>query len=50
MQAQVEAGGGSRAGEHGVLVGLHLELMREAVAAGHGGDSYARIVEAFRAA
>ncbi|MFE0736366.1 NAD(P)-dependent oxidoreductase [Streptomyces sp. NPDC058855] len=29
---------------------LHLELMREAVAAGHGGDSYARIIEAFRAA
>ncbi|MER7514898.1 NAD(P)-binding domain-containing protein [Streptomyces sp. NPDC126499] len=27
---------------------LHLELMREAVAAGHGGDSYARIIEAFR--
>ncbi|MFJ9808167.1 NAD(P)-dependent oxidoreductase [Streptomyces sp. NPDC101158] len=27
---------------------LHLELMREAVAAGHGGDSYARIIEGFR--
>nr|WP_137994039.1 NAD(P)-binding domain-containing protein [Streptomyces vilmorinianum] len=27
---------------------LHLELMRGAVEAGHGGDSYARIVEAFR--
>ncbi|MFD5327104.1 NAD(P)-dependent oxidoreductase [Streptomyces sp. NPDC127092] len=27
---------------------LHLELMRQAVAAGHGGDSYARIIEAFR--
>ncbi|MFF5975644.1 NAD(P)-dependent oxidoreductase [Streptomyces sp. NPDC012769] len=28
---------------------LHLELMRGAVDAGHGGDSYARIIEAFRA-
>ncbi|MFC8504994.1 NAD(P)-dependent oxidoreductase [Streptomyces sp. NPDC057411] len=27
---------------------LHLEMMKEAVAAGHGGDSYARIIEAFR--
>ncbi|MFE7946923.1 NAD(P)-dependent oxidoreductase [Streptomyces sp. NPDC057426] len=27
---------------------LHLELMRAAVEAGHGGDSYARIIEAFR--
>ncbi|MGW6564514.1 NAD(P)-dependent oxidoreductase [Streptomyces sp. NPDC054975] len=27
---------------------LHLELMRAAVDAGHGGDSYARIVETFR--
>ncbi|MEU9704946.1 NAD(P)-binding domain-containing protein [Streptomyces sp. NPDC047981] len=27
---------------------LHLELMRAAVDAGHGGDSYARIIEAFR--
>ncbi|MFI8961540.1 NAD(P)-dependent oxidoreductase [Streptomyces sp. NPDC053493] len=27
---------------------LHLELMREAVEAGHGGDSYARIIESFR--
>ena len=27
---------------------LHLAMMREAVAAGHGGDSYARIIEAFR--
>ncbi|MER5885731.1 NAD(P)-binding domain-containing protein [Streptomyces sp. NPDC001941] len=27
---------------------LHLELMREVVAAGHGGDSYARVIEAFR--
>ncbi|MEU7008606.1 NAD(P)-binding domain-containing protein [Streptomyces sp. NPDC046332] len=27
---------------------LHLELMRAAVDAGHGGDSYARIIEGFR--
>ncbi|MFJ5141754.1 NAD(P)-dependent oxidoreductase [Streptomyces sp. NPDC088707] len=27
---------------------LHLELMRAAVEAGHGGDSYARIIENFR--
>ncbi|MEU7025237.1 NAD(P)-binding domain-containing protein [Streptomyces sp. NPDC046275] len=27
---------------------LHLAMMREAVAAGHGSDSYARIIEAFR--
>ncbi|WP_318212387.1 MULTISPECIES: NAD(P)-dependent oxidoreductase [unclassified Streptomyces] len=27
---------------------LHLDLMRAAVAAGHGGDSYARIIENFR--
>ncbi|MFD9045307.1 NAD(P)-dependent oxidoreductase [Streptomyces zaomyceticus] len=27
---------------------LHLELMRAAVRAGHGGDSYARIIESFR--
>ncbi|MFF0432958.1 NAD(P)-dependent oxidoreductase [Streptomyces sp. NPDC004327] len=27
---------------------LHLEMMRRAVAAGHGGDSYARIIEEFR--
>ncbi len=27
---------------------LHLELMRAAAAAGHGGDSYARIIEEFR--
>ncbi|MEU4268564.1 NAD(P)-binding domain-containing protein [Streptomyces sp. NPDC026092] len=27
---------------------LHLELMRRAVDAGHGGDSYARIIEVFR--
>lgn len=27
---------------------LHLELMRAAVGAGHGGDSYARIIENFR--
>ncbi|MEU9862919.1 NAD(P)-binding domain-containing protein [Streptomyces sp. NPDC047971] len=30
------------------LPGLHLELMRAAVDAGHGGDSYARIIEVFR--
>ncbi|GGT31481.1 NAD(P)-dependent oxidoreductase [Streptomyces purpureus] len=27
---------------------LHLELMKGAVAAGHGGDSYARLIETFR--
>ncbi|MER8042165.1 NAD(P)-binding domain-containing protein [Streptomyces sp. NPDC094032] len=27
---------------------LHLEMVKEAVAAGHGGDSYARIIETFR--
>ncbi|MER6994772.1 NAD(P)-binding domain-containing protein [Streptomyces sp. NPDC000410] len=29
---------------------LHLDLMRSAVAAGHGQDSYARLIEAFRKA
>ncbi|WMX45626.1 NAD(P)-dependent oxidoreductase [Streptomyces roseicoloratus] len=39
---------GEERGIDGRLPRLHLELMKEAVAAGHGGDSYARIVEAFR--
>lgn len=39
---------GEARGIDGRLPRLHLELMREAVAAGHGGDSYARIIEAFR--
>ncbi|MEU8757988.1 NAD(P)-binding domain-containing protein [Streptomyces sp. NPDC048659] len=39
---------GEARGVDGRLPRLHLELMKEAVAAGHGGDSYARIIEAFR--
>ncbi|WP_225803262.1 NAD(P)-dependent oxidoreductase [Streptomyces sp. NK15101] len=39
---------GEERGVDGRLPRLHLELMREAVAAGHGGDSYARIIESFR--
>ncbi|MFF3840106.1 NAD(P)-dependent oxidoreductase [Streptomyces sp. NPDC001930] len=39
---------GEARGIDGRLPRLHLELMREAVAAGHGGDSYARLIEAFR--
>ncbi|MER7946372.1 NAD(P)-binding domain-containing protein [Streptomyces sp. NPDC096079] len=39
---------GEERGIDGRLPRLHLELMREAVAAGHGGDSYARIIDAFR--
>ncbi|MFB6630115.1 NAD(P)-dependent oxidoreductase [Streptomyces sp. NPDC056362] len=35
-------------GVDGRLPRLHLELMRSAVEAGHGGDSYARIIEVFR--
>ncbi|MFF8276836.1 NAD(P)-dependent oxidoreductase [Streptomyces lateritius] len=39
---------GEERGVDGRLPRLHLELMRSAVEAGHGGDSYARIIEAFR--
>ncbi|MEV5968568.1 NAD(P)-binding domain-containing protein [Streptomyces sp. NPDC051921] len=39
---------GEARGVDGRLPELHLALMREAVAAGHGGDSYARMIEAFR--
>ncbi|MET9437740.1 NAD(P)-binding domain-containing protein [Streptomyces sp. NPDC006551] len=39
---------GEARGVDGRLPRLHLELMRGAVEAGHGGDSYARIIEAFR--
>ncbi|MGO4629882.1 NAD(P)-dependent oxidoreductase [Streptomyces sp. 2RAF24] len=39
---------GEERGIDGRLPRLHLEMMREAVAAGHGGDSYARMIEAFR--
>lgn len=41
---------GEERGIDGRLPRLHLELMRQAVEAGHGGDSYARIIEAFRPA
>ncbi|WP_435974618.1 NAD(P)-dependent oxidoreductase [Streptomyces sp. Qhu_M48] len=39
---------GEARGVDGRLPRLHLELMRAAVEAGHGGDSYARIIETFR--
>ncbi|MFC9794240.1 NAD(P)-dependent oxidoreductase [Streptomyces sp. NPDC127584] len=39
---------GEARGIDGRLPELHLDLMRAAVEAGHGGDSYARIIEAFR--
>ncbi|MFG2642631.1 NAD(P)-dependent oxidoreductase [Streptomyces sp. NPDC048370] len=39
---------GEARGVDGRLPRLHLELMREAAAAGHGGDSYARLIETFR--
>ncbi|MFF7182031.1 NAD(P)-binding domain-containing protein [Streptomyces sp. NPDC008121] len=39
---------GDARGVDGRLPRLHLELMRSAVDAGHGGDSYARLIEAFR--
>ncbi|MFJ8664459.1 NAD(P)-dependent oxidoreductase [Streptomyces sp. NPDC093600] len=39
---------GEARGVDGRLPRLHLELMRGAVEAGHGGDSYARLIEAFR--
>ncbi|MER5311161.1 NAD(P)-binding domain-containing protein [Streptomyces sp. NPDC002773] len=39
---------GEARGVDGRLPRLHLELMRGAVEAGHGGDSYARIIDAFR--
>ncbi|MBT2444396.1 NAD(P)-dependent oxidoreductase [Streptomyces sp. ISL-36] len=39
---------GEERGVDGRLPRLHLELMRGAVEAGHGGDSYARLIEAFR--
>ncbi|MFD3662251.1 NAD(P)-dependent oxidoreductase [Streptomyces sp. NPDC058659] len=39
---------GEARGVDGRLPRLHLELMRSAVEAGHGGDSYARIIDAFR--
>ncbi|GAA2786948.1 NAD(P)-binding domain-containing protein [Streptomyces showdoensis] len=39
---------GEARGVDGRLPQLHLALMEQAVAAGHGGDSYARIIEAFR--
>nr|WP_228976421.1 NAD(P)-binding domain-containing protein [Streptomyces sp. DH12] len=41
---------GAERGVDGRLPELHRELMAKAVADGHGGDSYARIVEAFRPA
>ncbi|MFF8830724.1 NAD(P)-dependent oxidoreductase [Streptomyces sp. NPDC015131] len=39
---------GRERGVDGRLPELHRELMAKAVADGHGGDSYARLVEAFR--
>lgn len=39
---------GEARGIDGRLPRLHLELMREVAAAGHGGDSYARLIETFR--
>ncbi|MEV4946273.1 NAD(P)-binding domain-containing protein [Streptomyces sp. NPDC053755] len=39
---------GEARGVDGRLPRLHLELMRSAVEAGHGGDSYARLIDAFR--
>ncbi|MFJ9827187.1 NAD(P)-dependent oxidoreductase [Streptomyces sp. NPDC101160] len=39
---------GEERGVDNRLPELHLEMMKAAVAAGHGGDSYARIIEAFR--
>ncbi|MEU8524370.1 NAD(P)-binding domain-containing protein [Streptomyces sp. NPDC048629] len=41
---------GEKRGIDARLPELHLEMMREAIEAGHGGDSYARIIEAFRPA
>ncbi|MET9345607.1 NAD(P)-dependent oxidoreductase [Streptomyces termitum] len=41
---------GEARGIDGRLPRLHLELMKEAVAAGHGGDSYARVIDSFRKA
>jgi 3-hydroxyisobutyrate dehydrogenase-like beta-hydroxyacid dehydrogenase len=37
-------------GIDGRLPRLHRELMAKAVADGHGGDSYARLIEVFRTA
>ncbi|MFF8385657.1 NAD(P)-dependent oxidoreductase [Streptomyces kanasensis] len=39
---------GAQRGVDGRLPELHRELMAKAVADGHGGDSYARLIEAFR--
>lgn len=39
---------GEARGVDGRLPRLHLEMMKEMVAAGHGGDSYARMIEIFR--
>ncbi|MER5712493.1 NAD(P)-binding domain-containing protein [Streptomyces sp. NPDC002122] len=41
---------GEARGVDGRLPRLHLDLMRSAVEAGHGGDSYARLIDAFRPA
>ncbi|MEU3482367.1 hypothetical protein ACI2LO_12010 [Streptomyces sp. NPDC033754] len=39
---------GEARGVDGRLPRLHLDLMRSAVESGHGGDSYARLIDAFR--